>query len=87
MNFTLDDSSERLPREAEIALFRVLQEALTNVHRHSGAKTVQIDLSCKDEIALLCVKDDCHGIPSKILRRFQDGHGGGIGLAGMRENV
>jgi len=87
VNFTLDDFPGRLPRDAEIALFRVLQEALTNVHRHSGAKSVQIDLSCNDEVALLRVQDDGRGIPSRLLRRFQEGHGGGIGLAGMRERL
>lgn len=87
VNFTLDDFSGRLSRETEIALFRVLQEALTNVHRHSGAKTVQIDLTCRDYVALLRVKDNGRGIPSRLLRRFQEGHGGGIGLAGMRERL
>ena len=87
VSFTLDDFPGRLPREAEIALFRVLQEALTNVHRHSGAKSVQIDMSCKRDVALLRVKDDGRGIPLRLLRRFQSGHGGGIGLAGMRERL
>ena len=87
VNFTLDDFSGRLGRQTEITLFRVLQEALTNVHRHSGAKTVQIDLTCRDYVALLQIKDDGRGIPLRILRRFQEGHGGGIGLAGMRERL
>jgi len=86
-NFTLDDFPGRLPREAEIALFRVLQEALTNVHRHSGAKSVEIHLSCGEDLALLQVKDDGRGIPPRLLRRFLEGHGGGIGLAGMRERL
>jgi len=87
VSFALDDFAGRLPRETEIALFRVLQEALTNVHRHSGAKRVQIDLTCGHDVALLRVSDDGRGIPSRVLHRFQDGHGGGIGLAGMRERL
>ena len=87
VSFTLSDFPGRLPREAEIALFRVLQEALTNVHRHSGAKSVDIHLSCVEGVALLQVKDDGRGIPPRLLRRFLDGHGGGIGLAGMRERL
>jgi signal transduction histidine kinase len=87
VSFSLDDFRGRLPRDTELAFFRVLQEALTNVHRHSRAKCVQIDLSCSDDVAVLRVRDDGHGIPARVLRRFQDGHGGGIGLAGMRERL
>lgn len=87
LKFCVDDFVDRLHKDAEIALFRVLQEALTNVHRHSAAKRVVIDLSCKHNVAVLLVMDDGHGIPSETLRRFREGHGGGIGLAGMRERL
>jgi signal transduction histidine kinase len=87
VKFFVDDFVDRLHKDAEIALFRVLQEALTNVHRHSGAKRVIIDLSCKNNVAILLVKDDGHGIPQETLWRFRQGHGGGIGLAGMRERL
>ena len=87
VKLNVDDFVDRLHRDAEIALFRVLQEALTNVHRHSSAQRVVIDLSCKNNIAVLLVKDDGHGIPPETLRRFREGHGGGIGLAGMRERL
>ena len=87
VRFSVDDFVDRLHKDAEIALFRVLQESLTNVHRHSGAKRVVIDLSCKNNVAILLVKDDGHGIPQETLRRFRQGHGGGIGLAGMRERL
>jgi len=87
VSFLVDDFTGRLHRDSEIALFRVLQEALTNVHRHSSAKTVLVKLRCKNGIAVLLVEDNGRGIPSHILRRFQEGHGGGIGLAGMRERL
>jgi signal transduction histidine kinase len=86
-DFSVDDFVDRLHKDAEIALFRVLQEALTNVHRHAEAKRVQIDISCKNDQAVLLVKDDGHGIPPETLRRYREGHGGGIGLAGMRERL
>jgi signal transduction histidine kinase len=57
------------------------------VHRHAGAGRVEIDISCKNDEAVLLVKDDGHGIPPETLRRYQEGHGGGIGLAGMRERL
>jgi signal transduction histidine kinase len=87
VEFKVDDFVDRMHKDVEIALFRVLQEALTNVHRHSGATRVSIDVSCKDDVAVLLVKDNGHGIPYEILRRYQEGHGGGIGLAGMRERL
>jgi signal transduction histidine kinase len=87
VDFKVDDSVDRMHKDAEIALFRVLQEALTNVHRHSGATRVAIDISCKDDLAVLLIKDNGHGIPQESLRRYQEGHGGGIGLAGMRERL
>jgi signal transduction histidine kinase len=69
-DFMVDDFVDRLHKDAEIALFRMLQEALTNVHRHAKAKRVQIDISCKNEQAVLLVKDDGRGIPPETLRRY-----------------
>lgn len=86
-NITVDDFSGRLHKDSGLALFRVLQESLTNVHRHSNARKVRIDLNCKDGVAALQVADNGHGISQGLLRRFQEGHGGGIGLAGMRERL
>lgn len=87
IDFSVDDFVDRLPKDTEVALFRVLQEALTNVHRHSGAKHVTVDVSCKNDVAVLVVKDDGKGIPAPILHRFNEGAAGGIGLAGMRERL
>lgn len=87
VNFSVDDFVDRLPKDTEVALFRVLQEALTNVHRHSGAKHVTVDVSCKNNVAILTVKDDGHGLPPEVLRRYNEGSASGIGLAGMRERL
>jgi two-component system, NarL family, sensor kinase len=78
---------ERLPREVEIALFRVLQESLTNVYRHSGAQSVDVRIVCRDTHVSLTVADDGRGIPEDVLARFRDGAASGIGLAGMRERL
>jgi signal transduction histidine kinase len=83
----LDDVVERLPKEIELALFRVLQEALTNVHRHAKARSVYIEVTCKDEVVALVVRDDGAGIPRVKLQRYRGGQAGGIGLAGMRERL
>ena len=54
----------RLPSEIEIALFRILQEALTNVHRHSGSKKVEIRLAFDESSVSLIVEDHGKGIPA-----------------------
>ncbi len=83
----LTEIVERLPKEVELALFRVLQESLTNVHRHAQAKHVQVDVECTDKDVTLVVFDDGRGIRREVLERFRAGEAGGIGLAGMRERL
>jgi signal transduction histidine kinase len=78
---------ERLPKEIEIALFRVLQESLTNVYRHADAKGVDIEVQCTDTEVILTVSDDGKGIHRNVLEKFRAGEAGGIGLAGMRERL
>ena len=84
---SVDGSMERLPREVEMALFRVLQESLTNVYRHAAAKSVDVRLTCRNELVTLTIADDGKGIPQEILSRFHDGSAPGIGLGGMRERL
>jgi signal transduction histidine kinase len=87
---TLDAPTDlgRLPDAIEVALFRVLQEALTNVHRHSGASAAEILVRQDAEQVVLEVKDNGHGIPQELLRHFHaTGAGTGVGIAGIRERV
>jgi PAS domain S-box-containing protein len=79
----------RLEQDLEVALFRVLQEALTNVHRHSGGSKVHIVLQVDSKQAQLEVTDNGRGIPQERLRQLQNGDAAatGVGLAGMRERV
>jgi signal transduction histidine kinase len=79
--------AERLPRGIELALFRALQEALTNVHRHAAASFVNVVVTCADGKVFLEVSDNGKGIPSRILNQFRAGGAAGIGLAGMRERL
>jgi signal transduction histidine kinase len=83
----LDHISNRLPREVELALFRVLQESLTNVHRHASAKSIEVILTCSTGHIVLSVIDDGRGISSEVLTRFRSGRASGVGLAGMRERL
>lgn len=89
VNVTLrvDDPIERLPREVEIALFRVLQECLTNVYRHAAAHAVDVRIACHAGCVTLTIADDGKGIPVEILSRFNGGSAPGIGLGGMRERL
>jgi signal transduction histidine kinase len=82
------DDLGRLPDAIELALFRVLQEALTNVHRHSGASAANILVDADAERVVLQVKDNGHGMSQELLTTFHEtGAGMGVGLAGIGERV
>ncbi len=83
----LPQQIHRLPRRAETALFRIMQEALTNVHRHSGSRAVDVCLSADDSRIVLTVKDFGMGVPREILDRFWKTGAVGVGLAGIRERL
>jgi signal transduction histidine kinase len=90
LKVTLDapDDGGRLPDIIELALFRVLQEALTNVHRHSGATSASVLIRQDAEQVVLDIKDDGRGIPTELLGLFlTTGSGMGVGLAGIRERA
>ena len=87
VSLRIEESIGRLPREIEIALFRVLQESLTNVYRHAAAGSVDVSLARREGLVVLTVADDGKGIPPEVLSRFDSGAAPGIGLAGMRERL
>jgi PAS domain S-box-containing protein len=77
-----------LPDPVELALFRVLQEALTNVHRHSGASAADILMLVEDYQLILEVKDNGRGMQAEMVSRFRaTGAGMGVGLTSIRERV
>jgi two-component system NarL family sensor kinase len=79
--------TDRLPKEIELALLRILQEALTNVHRHADAKSIEVSLTCHAGRAILAVHDDGREISREVLTRFRSGLSSGVGLAGLREGL
>ena len=83
----LPEAMERLPPEHELAIFRVAQEALTNVHRHSKSPSVTIRLFEQDAAVILEVADAGHGILVGGPGRMVDVTALGVGLAGMRERM
>ena len=79
---------ERMPRSMETALFRVLQESLTNVHRHSKAAHVTVCFRHQFENVILEIRDDGCGIEGERLVRLRETSAEtGVGLAGMRERM
>ena len=78
----------RMPDGVELALFRALQEGLTNVHRHAGSPRAEVRFQRWAERAVLEIQDFGRGLPQEVLERFQrTGTGSGVGLAGIRERI
>jgi len=80
--------TSRMPDAFELALFRALQEGLTNVHRHSSSPNAEVRFQRFPDRAVLEIQDFGRGIPPQIVERFQrTGTGAGVGLAGIRERI
>jgi PAS domain S-box-containing protein len=77
---------ERLPREIEMVIFRVVQESLTNVHRHSGSSSARIDLTRTEHHVALEITDFGKGISMEKQRELTSAKAG-VGLRGMEERV
>jgi signal transduction histidine kinase len=83
--FEVSPALGRLAPDVELAIFRVLQESLTNVHRHSGSSTADVRLLLDDDNFILRVSD--HGKGANF-NNFEDWTGAhGVGLRGMRERM
>ena len=81
----LPSTSLRLPDRAELALFRVLQEALTNIHRHSQSPLAEVWLTVTTRAAILEIRDQGKGIPAEVIEPGSKSNG--IGLTGMRSRL
>ncbi len=81
------DEVGRLPGEIETTVFRIVQEALTNVHRHSGAHHAEVRVIRDPKEVKVIVADDGRGIPAARLRLLGEGASLGVGVAGMRERA
>ncbi|HEX5410838.1 MAG TPA: PAS domain S-box protein [Terriglobia bacterium] len=77
---------KRLAPVLELVMFRVVQEALTNIHRHSRSKTAKIRLAQSDTTVAVEIEDRGQGISAEKLMEIQS-HGSGVGVRGMRERV
>jgi PAS domain S-box-containing protein len=73
----------RLPTEQEIAIFRIVQECLTNIHRHADSKTAAIRIHRDAEQIVVVAEDSGRGIPEEKLQSSS----GGVGFRGMHERI
>jgi signal transduction histidine kinase len=79
--------SKGLERDVALSLFRVVQECLINIHRHSGSKTAFVGINRSSAEITLEVKDDGRGISPDLQVRIALGVGAGVGLRGIRERI
>jgi signal transduction histidine kinase len=84
--FSISEEFGRLPRDMELVVFRLVQEGLTNIHRHSGSKRAIIRIVRDSDRVLIEVRDQGKGIPKEKLAQIQYGRAG-VGIRGMRERL
>ncbi len=87
VDLDLPDEFERLPRESETAIFRVVQECLTNIHRHSESSIAKIRLRQRDHVVLVEIEDKGKGIPPEKIEEMASAGAPGVGIRGMRERL
>ena len=87
VSLNVSKSLERLPAELELMIFRVVQECLTNVHRHSDSPSVEIGLCNANEKITLEIQDHGKGMSPEKLAAVTGTGSAGVGLRGMRERV
>jgi PAS domain S-box-containing protein len=88
LSMELPEEGLRFPQPLETTLFRIVQECLTNIHRHSGSSTAAIRLQADREKLTLEVSDQGHGMAATELDRCNGSSRVlGVGIAGMRERV
>jgi signal transduction histidine kinase len=88
VDLQLPEIIDRLPSEVETALFRVVQQSLSNIHRHSGSSSASISLNLMPNGVEVKIVDRGCGIPPNTLAAFNTGEALlGVGVAGMRERI
>ena len=86
VQLNISEDFGRLSSEMEMALFRIVQECLTNIHRHSGSNAATIRLSRDAENVFLEIQDEGKGLSAEKLARIR-AQRSGVGITGMQERV
>ncbi len=84
VSMEVEGLGRRLPRDVELVLYRVFQEALTNISKHASAKTALVQVKRRGNEVTLVIEDDGDGFDP---REFSTTQGSGLGLFGMRERL
>ena len=84
VDFQVTGFKGRLPSNVEVALYRVVQEALTNVVKHSGATSVWISIKREDSLVVVTIRDNGRGFNMDEVMKSKEW---GLGLFGMRERM
>jgi signal transduction histidine kinase len=84
--FSPDDLG-RFTRDLEIAVFRVVQESLANVHRHSGSRVARVRIERSPQQIEVEIEDCGRGMPQRLLSEIESGRTAGVGIGAMRERV
>jgi signal transduction histidine kinase len=87
MKVEITHELRRLSEEAELAVFRVVQASLTNVHLHSRAREAKVKIEQNLDGVIVTISDDGQGIPHGVLDHSSRTKTVGIGITGMRERV
>jgi PAS domain S-box-containing protein len=87
VTLAIPDDFGRLPREMETAIFRIIQECLTNIHRHSRSPIAKISISRSNSAVRVQVEDEGKGIAPEKRSAMELGAEAGVGIGGMRERV
>jgi PAS domain S-box-containing protein len=83
----LPEDLGRLPQDLETAIFRIVQESLTNIHRHSESQAAKVRICRFDSQVSLEVEDEGKGIPQEKREAMESGGTPGVGIRGMRERL
>jgi two-component system NarL family sensor kinase len=81
------ETFERLPSDIETAVFRIVQEALTNVQRHSGSPVARVILERKDRVLRVRIEDEGHGLPRAMRNDPVALRSAGVGVAGIEQRA
>jgi len=87
VDLELPDDLGRLPQDSETSIFRVVQECLTNIHRHSESPVAMIRITRSDGLVTVEVGDKGKGIPVEKREAMDAGGSPGVGIRGMRERL
>jgi signal transduction histidine kinase len=78
---------QRLSEDAELAIFRIIQASLTNIHLHSGSDKANVKIEKVPDGLAVTISDHGRGIPTGVLDRSSLGKGVGVGIVGMKERM